>query len=189
MINKALQFVKEILDQFLRNRYGLQESMVLVNRIIDNTGAVPSANANKVVISLINIEKETLKQFYGRNQKMTDGNYADIHPSERYNLYLLISANYDDYNETLKFLNASIRFFQVHPAVTAESYSNIPKGIDKLEFEIEKITYHQMHSLWTAMGAHYQPSLIYKLRLISVQGEEADGFTKSVSNVSSTASV
>jgi len=64
------------------------------------------------------------------------------------------------------------------------SFSNIPTGLTKLEFEIEKITYHQMQSLWTAMGAKYQPSVIYKLRLVTIQGNETAGFIPAVSQIS-----
>jgi hypothetical protein len=181
MISKALQFSKDILDQFLKNRFGLDESKVLLNNLIDSDGSIPSINKNKVVMSLINVEKETNKQFYGRNKKIANGNYSEIQPYERYNLDMLVSSNFDDYSETLKFLNASILFFQIHPAVDSSSFSGIPKGLHKLEFDIEKISYHQMHSLWTAMGAKYQPSVIYKIRLVTIQGNETDGFTTGVS--------
>lgn len=187
MLSKALQFTNDVLDQFLRNRFGLDESRVVLNNLIESSGSIPQINQNKVVISLLNIEKETAKPFYIRNQKLASGNYADINPAERYNLDLLISSNFDDYSETLKFLNAAILFFQVNNSLDATSFSTLPHGLDKLEFEIEKITYHQMQSLWTAMGAKYQPSVIYKLRLITIQGNETEGIIPAVSQTSNSA--
>jgi hypothetical protein len=187
MISKALQFTRDALDQFLRNRFRLDESKVLLNALIEANGQVPQINQNKVVISLINLEKETLKPFYVRNQRIADGNYSEVQPSERYNLMLLISSNFDDYSETLKFLNAVIQFFQINPSLDSGSTSNIPAGLVKLEYEIERITYHQMQGLWTAMGARYQPSVIYKTRLVTIQGNETDGFVPAVSDVSATA--
>ena len=182
MINEALQFTCDMLDQFLKNRFGLNESIVLLNNLIESNGSIPQANQNKVVISLINIEKETLKAFYQRSTRLPDGNYSDVKPSERYNLILLISANFDNYNETLRFLNDVIVFFQANVVLDAAVSSNIPPGINKLEFEVEKISYHQMHSLWTAMGAKYQPSIIYKMRLLTIQGDQPEGFTASVAS-------
>ncbi|HYG51033.1 MAG TPA: DUF4255 domain-containing protein [Flavobacteriales bacterium] len=184
MIGKALQFTQSILDQFLRNRFGLDESIVILNNIVDSTGSPPSENQNKVVLSLINIEKETLKPFYNKNQRHSNGLFADSNPSERYNLDLLVSANFEDYHETLKFLGASMLFFQVNPCLDSGSSGEIPAGTNKLEFDIEKLTYHQMHSLWTAMGAKYQPSVIYKMRLITLQGNEPEGYSTSVTSVS-----
>jgi hypothetical protein len=187
MISKALQFTNDVLDQFLRNRFGTDESKVVLNNLIEGNGSLPQINQNKVVISLINIEKETAKAFYVRNQKLTSGNYSDVSPAERYNLDLLISSNFDDYSETLKFLNAVIVFFQVNNSLDAGSFSGIPAGFTKLEFEIEKISYHQMQSLWTAMGAKYQPSVIYKMRLLTIQANEAEGFMPAVSQTSNLA--
>jgi hypothetical protein len=182
---KALQFTNDVLDQFFRNKFNLDESKVILNNIIDSNGSIPLANQNKVVISLINIEKDTTKPFYVRNQKLANGNYSDVSPSERYNLDLLVTSNFDDYAETLKFLNASIQFFQTNTTLEASSFSNIPAGLNKLEFDIEKISYSQMHSLWTAMGAKYQPSVIYKMRLLTIQTNESSGFVKSVKQTSS----
>jgi hypothetical protein len=180
MITKALQFTVSVLDQFLKNRIGLDESKVVLNNLIESNGSLPQINQNKIVLSLINIEKETAKQFYNRSQRIGNGNYTDTKPSERYNLDILISSNFDDYTETLKFLNASILFFQVNSTLDSTSFSAIPTGLSKLEFEIEKISYRDMQSLWTAMGAKYQPSVIYKMRLITIQGNEIEGFIPAV---------
>jgi hypothetical protein len=37
-----------------------------------------------------------------------------------------------------------------------------------------------MHSLWTAMGAKYQPSIVYKARLITIQSYENESFTPAI---------
>lgn len=184
MISKALQFTNDVLNQFLINRFNLDERKVLLNHLIEANGNIPAANQNKIIISLINIEKETAKPFYNRNLQLDNGNYAAIPPSERYNLDVLISSNFDNYAETLKFLNAVILFFQIHPYLDKSIATNIPNGLEKLEFEIEKITYVQMQGLWTAMGAKYQPSVIYKMRLITIQGNESLGFESSVEQTS-----
>lgn len=184
MINRAIQFASDILNQFIKNRFGLDENRVLLNKLIDGNGSLPQINQNKIVISLINIEKETAKPFYNRNNCLANGSYADISTDERYNLDILISSNFDDYNETLKFLNAVILFFQAHNFLDARSFQSMPAGLTRLEFVIEKINYQQMQGLWTAMGAKYQPSVIYKMRLITIQANEVEGFAAAVSNIS-----
>lgn len=184
MISKALQFTGEVLGQFLRNRFGMEENKVMLNNLIEANGTLPPGNQNKVVISLINIEKETAKPFYIRNKQLPDGSYADINPSERYNLDILISSNFEKYSETLKFLDEVILFFQIYQCIDGSSFSAIPAGLNKLEFEIEKVTYYQMQNLWTAMGAKYQPSVIYKLRLVTVQGNETEQVIPAVYGIS-----
>lgn len=187
MISKALQFTNDVLNQFLKNRFSLDESKVVLNNLIEGNGSIPQVNQNKIVLSLINIEKETARPFNVRNNVMVSGNYADINPAERYNLDLLVSANFDDYTEALRFLSAVMLFFQAHNTIDAGTSSAIPAGLTKLEFEIEKISYHQMQSLWTAMGAKYQPSVIYKMRLINLQANETGAFVPQIAKISNTA--
>jgi hypothetical protein len=189
MLMNSLQFTANVLDQYIKNKYNLDESKVILNNIIDNTGAIPSENQNKVVLSLINVEQETLQPFYVRTQNLGNGNYGDINPSQRFNLDLLLTSNFDDYNETLKFLNTVIQFFQTYVVLDATRFSNIPKGLNKLEFEIERLNYHQMHSLWTAMGAKYQPSVVYKSRLITIQSNDSDGFIPGINQTENSSKV
>ena len=182
MINQSLQFTNKLLGQFLKNRFGLDEEKIVLNYLVDVNGSFPKMNQNKVVLSLINVEKETNQPFYVKNRQLESGNYSSFNPVERYNLDILISSNFDDYTESLKFLDAIIYFFQINNYLDASTSSSIPEGLSKLEFEYEKISYHQMHSLWTAMGAKYQPSIIYKMKLVKVQANETIGIIPAVTN-------
>ncbi|MBL0358415.1 MAG: DUF4255 domain-containing protein [Chitinophagaceae bacterium] len=186
MISKGLQFTCDILNQFIRNRFSIDESMVVLNTLLESSGAVPQANQNKLVLSLINIEKETNKPFYIHNQKMANDNFSAINPFERANLEILVSANFDNYSEALKFIDTGMLFFQLNPKMDSRLYSTFPTEIQKMEFELVKISYHQMHSLWTAMGAKYQPSVVYLLRLVNFQGNEPRSFTPAVNATANT---
>lgn len=187
MISKALQFTNTSLNQFLKNKFGLSDDVVVTNRIIDQNGTVPVENQNKVIISIVHVGQETVKSFYNRNNRMANGNYENKPIGERYNIYILIAPNFEEYNETLKFLNASIQFFQINGALDANTSSTIPKGITRLEFEFEKGDgYLQMHNLWSALGAKYQPSVIYKMKLISIASNEVRSFEAEITGTSNT---
>ncbi|GAB2808424.1 Pvc16 family protein [Ferruginibacter profundus] len=181
MINQALEFTSTVLDQYLKNRFALDESKLQLNILIEPGGTIPPANKNKLVLSLINIEKESVRPFYTTKEKLPNGSYADVSISARFNLDILLSTSFDDYKEGLKFLDAAILFFQVNTFLDNKTNPEIPAGITKLEYDVEKLTYHQMHSLWTAMGAKYQPSIIYKIRMVTLRGAEVEGFTPAIS--------
>lgn len=180
MISKALKFSSQSLNQYLKNSMGLDEDKVVLNNLIESNGELPKENQNKVVISLINIEQETNRPFRSNNIPVNNNQYNEVSLSEKYNLDILISANFDDYEESLKFLDAVLLFFQINPSLDARYFALMPEGLTKLEFDIEKIAYSQMHNLWTAMGAKYQPSLLYKIRLVTIQGNEARTFNTAV---------
>ncbi len=184
MISEALKFTSDFLNQFLKRKFNVKENLVIINKIIDFAGTQPLENRNKVIITLIHIEQETTKAFHNRN-RIANGNFVTKPLDERYNLYLLISPNFEDYNETLNFLNSVLQFFQINGVLDSNSSSLIPEGIQRLEFEFEKGDgYLQMHNLWSALGAKYQPSVIYKMRLVTVPSEEIKGFIPSVKGTS-----
>ncbi|QHS56442.1 DUF4255 domain-containing protein [Mucilaginibacter sp. 14171R-50] len=180
MINEALQFIVQALNQALKNNFLSDEDLVVMNNVIQADGTIPLINQNKVVLSLINIEKETNKPFNTYKRPLEDNNYAAGSPSEYYNLDILFSSNFDDYSESLKMLSAVIAYFQGHTSLTPADSSAIPAGIKKLDVDVERLAFHQMHSLWTAMGAKYQPSILYKVRLLNIQSGQVKGAVAAV---------
>jgi len=184
MINKAFQFTGDILNQYLKHIFKLNENKVLLNNLIESDGSIPTANQNKVILSLINIEKETSKAFNNSVSKTSNGGFAAINPSERYNINFLTSCHFDNYSETLKFITAVITFFQTNPFLDSSTAPSIPEGLTKLDYELEKINYQEMQSLWTAMGARYQPSVVYKMRMVTIQSNEVKYFLPAITNTS-----
>ncbi|MCB0835196.1 MAG: DUF4255 domain-containing protein [Bacteroidetes bacterium] len=184
MLEKALTYIHTSLDQFVKKKLKTDESKVINGTLIRLDGSVPQLNQNKLIISLINIERERLKPFYNPRHVLSNKELVRTPPSERFNLDILLVANFDDYSESLKFLNAALLFFQLYPSISANDYSNIPQGLSKLEFEVEKITYREMQNLWSAMGAKYQPSIIYKVRLITIDGDEIKELQTGINSVS-----
>ncbi|QHI37217.1 hypothetical protein IMCC3317_25950 [Kordia antarctica] len=188
MIEKALQFTGKALNQFVKKKFGLDEDVVTINPIIDQNGVVPKENQNKIVISLIHIEQDTTKQFYNRNQQLQNGNYIKAPLSYRYNLFVLITPNFTNYSEALKFLDASIQFFQINAMIDATRNAEIPADLGKLEYEFQKgENYMQMQNLWTALGAKYQPSVIYKIRLVTIASDEIEGFDTGIIEINTNA--
>jgi len=180
MINDAIQFIARSLNQALVNTFHADDELVVMNNVIQTDGSIPTINQNRVVVSLVNIEKETNKQYNHYNRPLEANKYSAGSPSEFYNLDLLFSANFDQYNESLKMLGAVIAYFQGHSSLTATESSAIPAGIKKIDLEPEKLVFHEMHNLWTAMGAKYQPSLMYKVRLLNIQSAQVKGVLPSV---------
>lgn len=180
MINEALQFIAQALDQALKNSFHADDELVVMNNVIQTDGSIPTINQNKIVLSLVNIEKETNKQYNHYNRPLEGSKYSSGSPSEFYNLDILFSANFDKYDESLKMLSAVIAYFQGHTSLTSADSSSIPPGIKKIDLEAEKLIFHQMHNLWTAMGAKYQPSVMYKVRLLNIQSAQVKGTVSSV---------
>lgn len=189
MIDDALSYVKNILDQQLRNQFDISGNMVVLNNLVDSSGGLPLKNQNKLVLTLINLEHETSKPFYGTRTAPDAKNniFRQMMPTVRFNLDVLLTASFDDYSESLRFLSAVIAFFQANPIIKRQNFPDIPDGIEQLQFEIENSPYENTHNLWSALGARYQPSIIYKIRHIAIQANQINGEAPVLRQVSSQA--
>lgn len=181
MIHSALQFVVDIMNQYFQNKMGLDGSYVVLDKLVNPDGSAIASNNNKLILSLVNLERETAQPFYNRTQQPALQAQPNINPDVRLNLDLLIASNFESYRETLTFLNQAISFFQSNNVLDSSVSANFPADLSKLEFEMERISYQQMHSLWTSMGVKYLPSVMYKMRMLTIQGNESKGFVHPVS--------
>lgn len=187
MIDSALSFVKQVLNQQLKNQFGLEADTVIANHLVEANGNPPLANQNKMVLTLINLESETNKQFYGGNRGVQGSSIQQLQPAARFNLDILLTASFDVYNEALKFLSATIAFFQANPTLTKQLFPTMPDSLVQLQFDIENSPYLQTHNLWSALGAKYQPSVIFKIRHVTIQANETSGEVAAVQGITSEA--
>ncbi len=188
MIEEALAFVRQSLDRYLTLQFDLPESIVVLNSLLEQDGSVSLKNQNKIVISLINLDSESSRQFYG-GQSSKQQTSTRYNPAMRFNLITLFASSFDDYEESLRFLNATIRFFQANSSLNAFNSPDIPSSLDKLQFEVENLDFYGTHNLWSAMGAKYIPSVIYRIRHVDVQANEIQSTARDIADVDAKVSV
>ena len=146
--------------------------MVVLTKVADANGNVVIEGNNKIIFSLVNIEKETgvyPPQVLSRTASSNTGTLA--FPPIALNLMLLFAANTDDFKEGLKLLSKVVEFFQVNRVFDKQFSTSLPSGINKLTFEMVSLDFQALSHLWGCIGSKYIPSVIYKLRLISIHGD------------------
>lgn len=126
---------------------------------------------NSVIISLANIEEEhALKNNYPVRE--LGGAYIASKPVLYLNVYLLITANFSDYEEALKHIGHVLGFFQANKT----SNLTVPRvaGTITLTFNLHNISLENLNNLWVVMGGQYRPSVLYKTKLFVVQESPGD---------------
>ena len=86
-------------------------------------------------------------------------------------MHLLFSSNLDDYKEALKRISQVVAFFHSHPVFTPENAPGLDQNIEKLIMELDSINFEQLYNLWSAFGGDYLPSVLYKLRMVTIFDE------------------
>jgi len=182
MINDAIAFIAAELNSFLKSSFSVAEDKVTIASIVNIDGSVPAKNLDKVVITLINIEHETSIR-NTPSVKILKDTSVHINPPLNINLLLLFSASFTDYQESLKFISGTISFFQGRYSFDQQNHAKLNPGIEKLIFELEKTSYQEWSFLWGMLGGRYLPSVIYKMRMLTIQENVATAETPWIKEV------
>ncbi len=129
----------------------------------------PLTNAG--IATVVNIEQEpTLRnQPYHRKVNGDDGlpKIVGQPPEVFINVYVLFSANKNQYTESLRLIGDIIEFFQSRNVFTDAVLKGV--GIEKLIFDLHTLNFEALNHLWGIHGSKYLPSVLYKMRLLVIQ--------------------
>ena len=176
MIDKALEILANSIESYLVTLPELnissQDTVHLTNIVkADGNIDIP---ADSLGLSLVNVEEERVVKDQQAYKAAADGRrVAHVNPELKLNLYILIVANFNTYETGLKFLSGAIRFFQSKYVFTGENTPDLDPSIQKLIVDLFPLNFEQQNHLWGALGAKYLPSVMYKVRLLTIQEAQA----------------
>ena len=167
MIYEALSCLVDEINEHFRIRLKVSEDKVSLSAIVNQDGTIAIQGENKILLTLTNIEKETV----GRNNSAFSGSPLSNNKSPilTVNLYILFSAYFSNgnYPESLRFISFIIAFFQQKSVFNHINTPRLDPEIDKLIFEMASISPEQLNNIWGSLGAKYMPSVIYKVRMLT----------------------
>jgi hypothetical protein len=171
MFDTILITLSNQLNAYLRNKLGSEyETPVLITKLVNEDGSSTLGNVNSVIISLVNIQQENMVS-------RTAGPNPGLRPVSL-NLYVLFSACFtENYLNSFKYLSGVISFFQANPVMSHSSVPELDDAIIKLTFEIENLDTAAVSQLWGALGAKLMPSILYKIRMVTVNEASGAGFS------------
>jgi len=182
MIDKVLDFVRTQLNTYLQNKLSLlpTEDAIILSNVSQLNETQPSSGGNDVdpqnaFMSLINIEEDRISKSPENFVRALDGSITYKSPKIFLNLYLLFAVNLSSYPESLKRLSYIIQFFQHQNVFTPLSTPSLPEGVDELILDLMTLSYQDLNNLWGILGSRYLPSVMYKMRLISINEDFALG--------------
>ncbi|MBS1614779.1 MAG: DUF4255 domain-containing protein [Bacteroidetes bacterium] len=173
MLDLTLKFLNEELNQFLVLQPGLVMGdmslvMAAVSRIFDSdSNNVDVPLANKAIMSLVHVEEDRI----GRQQEAFSKNASGVtyaQPPVKLNLYVLFVMNLKSHEQALRWLSCIIRFFQFQPVFTPLSHPALNAAITQLNVEMVSLSFEQSNQLWSTLGGKYLPSVLYKIRQVTV---------------------
>lgn len=160
MIRKILISYAARLNEYLSRTHRQPEGVAEVGLI----GSVGGQCPNKLVVSLVNLEREASGD--GGYMQRTATGYSGRRPPLLLNMHVMLAAVYEEkrYAEALSVLSDTLTFIQSVPRFEA--------GSESYTLELLPMSTMDLHNIWTTMGGQYYPSVICKVRGLTVDSAE-----------------
>ncbi len=172
MLDKVLAFFANEINAYLRARTGDFSDIIVLSAIVNEEGKYASDN-DTVALNLINIEEETAFKEQLPEQRFKKGQHIALEPPLKLNLFVMFAANFKLYDQALKYLSHIIVYFQAHRVFTPDQYPTLVNSdgnnIERLVVELQRPNYDQLNQIWAYIGGKQLPSVIYKIKLVSLQ--------------------
>jgi hypothetical protein len=180
MLHSVLEFLTQEINGFIKLKVGdPSQDRIYLSGVTNETGiAIPDQSLG---LSLINIEEERTAKEQQSKFINSVGKVEKRNPEILLNLYVLITANFqnktqlsdtDDYVEGLKQLSYAIAFFQSKNVFTPENspaMAGFDPNLKKIVVELYSYSFEQLYNFWSVVGAKYLPSVLYKIKTIQIQ--------------------
>lgn len=187
IIYQALYFLKNQLNSYLRFQLGAAYGdTAFISNPVSQDGSAAANTSDRILLTLTNVEEERIGKQQTPPIKQVNGREVKVQPEIKLNLYVLFIANRNNYEESLKFISHVITFFQSKHVFNLQNSPDLDPQIERLIAELASVSYEQLNNLWGAMGAKYMPSVLYKVRMLTVQSDqviETPGKISAINNV------
>ena len=173
MFYKTLLVLSQQLNDYLKLSFRLTEDIVYLCSVKDAENAL---SANKVGISLVNVERETGRGISFSQKNIGDSYSQKTAPSWQLNLYVLISAIFSDkqYEESVKVFSGVLSFLQKNNVLI------INESGQSIAIEPVNLSFQELSNLWSICGGTYFPSILCKIRVLSIDEQEITELTTTV---------
>lgn len=154
--------------------FDLNEDVVALSNIVEQDGNVATNVTNKLVVFLVNIEKDSTPGNLPKRETTQSDKAVMGYPPVHLNLYLMFAAHFsgNNYSEALKFLSHTISFFQRNPVFDHQNTPDLDNRIAQLTLDIENLNIKDLSSMWTILSGKYLPSILYKVRMLTFAADD-----------------
>jgi Pvc16 N-terminal domain len=188
MLDLAMTFLKEQLQSYLvaRTAAGSPDPRtVKLTPLVNDQGRYAIAQ-DTVGLTLVNIEEERTFKAQVPTWVTVGGRQVAREPEIRLNLHVLAAVNFTDYAEGLRYLSLVIAFFQLHPSFGPDDFPSLDPRIGSLTAELYSMGYEQINQLWGFVGGKQLPSVVYRVRVVTVQDEEIMSIGAPITTITAT---
>ncbi len=151
-----LEVVRREANQFLRNETQRGDDWVVLSSALDPDGGANPEALNKIVMTVTNINRE-------HGNSSVPGDQLDV----MVELGFIANFAAAQYKSGLEAISLLIACLHQHPLFTRQDTLDLPEEVEKVSLEMLNHNVADLNHIFGMMGLKYQPSVFYRLRLLT----------------------
>ena len=200
MIRTALEFIRKELDTYFVGREQdpgnyVPGSVVELQSVMkpDGTLNVMAANSH-ITMMLLGVEEERREGKRPHYLPSEDKQFYKLNPPVELDISVLFAAHHTTYPTALRDLSNVAAFFQANPVFDQSRYPGLNASvndpvakpwqlIERLSITLSNLGFEQQNNLWAMIGAKYMPSIVYKIKMLTIFETKSNEKTPAVTEI------
>lgn len=176
MIDDVLRFLLSALNSHLDTRLGRSSEPYAVLAPLAQLDGTPSQGIEqRVILTVVSIEREAaMGGTSPRPVRSTATGFIRTAAPLNLNLHVLMSAHHSKYSEALHRLSLALGFIQANPSFDHSNTVDFPDDLERLTLELANVDFQTLNNLWAVCGTKYLPSVLLKLRMLTIDQRRAE---------------
>jgi hypothetical protein len=185
MIDNALKVIANEVNKYVVRKFDPDRDPSSTKRIAtgnvakvqesDAAGTRSESLSAPGILTLVNIEEERLAKSSNSYVRVND-KVEYKNPKVFLNLYCLFAVNHSSYDTSLQYLSLIIQFFQYrnyinHKNTPPDNGLALDQNVERLIFDMVSMNSEQVNHLWAVLGGKYLPSVLYKVRMVTIEDD------------------
>ncbi|MFL5740117.1 MAG: DUF4255 domain-containing protein [Flavisolibacter sp.] len=184
MIRTALEFIQKELDAFMVDRendiaHYSRNNVVDLKTLILQNGTLNTIDTMHITMMLVGLDEERREGVRPYYIPSDDKQFLKLNSPVEVDLFVLFTAHNANYPTALRDLSDVVAFFQSNPVFDEQKFPQLNANVDdagkkpwrqiqRLSFNLHHLSFDQQNNLWAMIGAKYMPSVVYKVKMLTV---------------------
>ncbi len=175
LLKKSLTLLKTKVDEYIdtTNSGGSADWVEIANIAALNDGDEFLESSFPIILSIVNIEEDITARNPNLYRRTSDNTLEKFpNPAQHLVVSILFTAytkeqTQEKYIEGINKLEGVIGCFQKDHVFTFDDTTLI--------LDLESLKISELNQLWAMLGNKYMPSVLYRMRMVTIQNEAAEG--------------
>lgn len=189
MIYPILKFLAGQLNQYIdlvKKTTDAVPSPVVQLESIVNIEENKLKEKNNLLLFMVNLSEEAAMKNHPGYVTYDSDEAVYKNPPLNLNIYIVITAVMTNYENELRYLSHTLRFFQGKPVFTHQNSVSQVEGLPdqfRIILDLYSLSFEQINYLWSTLGGKQHPFVCYKLRMVEVERESTTSVRGVISRI------